>query len=137
MCGVIFFLGSGETSQGHRNLQKSEISKIAEIRERPKDFHFQEGGLPYEGEVRKISFSGGLALVWVVFQEQVLTTLHTMPPFAHVWGKCKDLRRYTMFFCLGGIACMKLLENGSPVKLLHISDIPHFPLELNIENQSL
>ena len=46
------------------------------MRERSENFHFQGGGLSYEGEVRKFSFSG-----WgggLIFQGEVDTPLHTM-----------------------------------------------------------
>ena len=52
-------------------------------------------------------------------------------------GKCKDLQRQWKVhhnFCLGGIFCIKLLENGSPVKLHHINDIPNFSSDSDIEN---
>ena len=55
----------------------------------------------------------------------------------YIWGKCKDLQRQGKVqhvFCLGGIVCIKLSENGSPVKLNHISDIPNFPSDSDIEN---
>ena len=47
---------------------------------------------------------------------------------------CKGKGRFTMFFCLGGIVCIKLSQNGSPVKIHHISDIPNLPLNYDIEN---
>ena len=40
-----------------------------------------------------------------------------------------------MIFCLGGVVCIKLSENGSPIKLYHINDIPDFPTESRVENQ--
>ena len=52
-----------------------------------------------------------------------------------VRGKCKDLQKQGKIhrvFCLGGMVCIKLPENGSAVKLHHISDIPNFPLDLDI-----
>ena len=33
------------------------------------------------------------------------------------------------FFCLGGGVCLKVSENGSPIKLYHMNDIPDFPSE--------
>ena len=38
------------------------------------------GGLPYEGEVRKFSFSGGVTLLGggLIYQGEVDTPLHTM-----------------------------------------------------------
>ena len=36
--------------------------------------------------------------------------------------------------CQVSIVCIKLSENGSPVKLHHISDIPNFPSDSDIEN---
>ena len=58
-------------------------------------------------------------------------------PYRFIWVNvriCKGKGRFTMFFCLGDIVCIKLLENGSPVKLHHIRDIPNFPLDSDIEN---
>ena len=63
--------------------------------------------------------------------------LYLCPYYRYIWGKCKDLQRQGKVhhvFCLGGIVCIKLSENGSPVKLHHISDIPNFPLDSDIEN---
>ena len=37
-------------------------------------------------------------------------------------------------FCLGDIVCVKLSDNGSPVKLHHISNVPNFPSDSDIEN---
>ena len=37
-------------------------------------------------------------------------------------------------FCLGGVVCIKLSENGSPIKLYHMKDVPDFPSESSIEN---
>ena len=59
------------------------------------------------------------------------------PYYRFIWGKCKDLQRQENVhhvFCLGGIVCIKLSENGSPVKLHHISDIPNFTSDSDIEN---
>ena len=39
-----------------------------------------------------------------------------------------------MFFCLGGVVCIKLSENGSPIKLYHMNGIPDFPSESSVEN---
>ena len=47
---------------------------------------------------------------------------------------CKGKGMFTVFFCPGDIVCIKLSENGSAVKLHHISDIPNFPLDSDIEN---
>ena len=66
-----------------------------------------------------------------------LTKFSLLFPFPHTVVNvriCKGKGRFTMFFCLGGIVCIKLSENGSPVKLHHISDIPNFPLDSDIEN---
>ena len=68
---------------------------------------------------------------------KVLVPVSLCPYCRYIWVKCKDLKRQGKvhhFFCLGGIVCIKLLENGSPVKLHHISDIPNFPLDSDIEN---
>ena len=60
-------------------------------------------------------------------------------PFVHIAdiyrGKCSDLQRQDQVnhvFCLGGIVCIKLSENGSPVKLYHMNDMPGFPFESSI-----
>ena len=62
--------------------------------------------------------------------------LDYLPIHRFIWGKCEDLQRQGKVhhvFCLGSIVCIKLSENGSPVKLHHISDIPNFPSDLDIE----
>ena len=41
---------------------ESKIWKKVKIRKRSAKFHFQRGGLPYFGVVRKFSFSRGLSL---------------------------------------------------------------------------
>ena len=59
------------------------------------------------------------------------------PYYRFIWSKCKDLQRQGKVhhvFCLGGIVCLKLSENGSPAKLHHIRDIPNFPLDSDIES---
>ena len=63
-------------------------------------------------------------------------------PFAHItdiYGVsariCKSKARKIMIFCLGGVVCIKLSGNGSPIKLYHIDDIPDFPTESSVENQ--
>ena len=51
--------------------------------------------------------------------------------------KCNDVQKQGQInaaFCEGGIVCIKLSENGSPIKLYHINDIPDFPSESSIEN---
>ena len=71
-----------------------------------------------------------------------LTKFLYLYPFAYtidvsIEGKCKDLQRQGKVhhvFCLGDIVCIKLFENGSPAKVHHISDIPNFPSDLDIEN---
>ena len=37
-------------------------------------------------------------------------------------------------FCLGGLVCIKLSENGNQIKQYHINNIPDFPSESSIEN---
>ena len=37
-------------------------------------------------------------------------------------------------FCLGGVVCIKLSENGSQIKLYHMNDNPDLPSESNVEN---
>ena len=67
----------------------------------------------------------------------VFVSIFLCPYYRYIWGNCNDLQKQAKVrhvFCLGGIACMKLSENGSPVKLLHISNIPDFPLISNIKN---
>ena len=39
-----------------------------------------------------------------------------------------------MFFYLGEVVCIKLSDNGSPVKLHHLSNILDFPSESITEN---
>ena len=54
-----------------------------------------------------------------------------------MWSKCKDLQRQGQVnhvFCLGGVVCIKLSENGGPIKLYHMNDIPDFPSESSVEN---
>ena len=56
------------------------------------------------------------------------------------WVKCKDRQKQGKVhnvFCRGGVVYIKLSENGSPVKLLHISDILDFPSVSNIKYQFL
>ena len=68
---------------------------------------------------------------------KVFVSVSLCPYYRFIWGKCKDLQRQGKVhhvFCLGGIVCIKLSENGSPVKLHHISDIPNFPSDSDIEN---
>ena len=55
----------------------------------------------------------------------VSASIFLCPYYRYIWGKCKDLQRQGNIhhvFCLGGIVSIKLSENGSPVKLLHISE---------------
>ena len=57
--------------------------------------------------------------------------------YTYILGKCEDLERQGKVhhvFCLGVIVCIKLSENGSLVKTYHISDIPNFPSDSDIEN---
>ena len=63
-------------------------------------------------------------------------------PFAHItdiYGVsariCKGKARKIMIFCLGGVVCIKLSENGGPIKLYHMNNIPDFPTESSVENQ--
>ena len=59
LCGIMFFLGFGETCirdiEIDRNWRSEELLKLGEGQ---KIFIFR-GDLPYEGVVRKVSFSGG------------------------------------------------------------------------------
>ena len=71
---------------------------------------------------------------------KIFLSVSLCPYYRFIWGKCKDLQRQGKVhhvFCLGGIVCIKLSENGSPVKLHHISDIPNFPSDSDTENQFL
>ena len=55
----------------------------------------------------------------------------------YIWVKYKDFQwqgQGNHAFCLGGVVCIKLFENGSPIKLYHMNDIPDFPSESSIEN---
>ena len=55
----------------------------------------------------------------------------------YIWVKCKDLQRQGQVnhvFCLGGVVCIKLPENGSPIKLYRMNDVPEFPSESGVEN---
>ena len=59
------------------------------------------------------------------------------PCYRYIWGKFKDLQKQNEVhhvFCLGGIVCIKLLENGSPVKLHHIRDTPNSPSDPDIKS---
>ena len=58
--------------------------------------------------------------------------------YRYVWGRCKYLQnkdQVNHVFCLGGVVCIKLSENGSPIKLYHMTDILDFHSESSIENQ--
>ena len=55
---------------------------------------------------------------------KVFVSASLCPYYRYIWGKCKDLQRQGEVhhvFYRGGIVCIKLSENGSPVKLYHIS----------------
>ena len=55
----------------------------------------------------------------------------------YIWNKCKDLQKQMQVnhaFYLGEVFCIKLSDNGSPVKLYHLSNILDFPSESIIEN---
>ena len=57
--------------------------------------------------------------------------------YRYIWGKCKDLQRQDQVnhvFCLGGVVCIKLSENVSPIELYHMNVIPDFPSESSVEN---
>ena len=52
---------------------------------------------------------------------KIFISVSLCPYYRHIWGKCKDLQRQDLVnhvFCLGGVVCIKLSENGSPVKLI-------------------
>ena len=68
---------------------------------------------------------------------KLFVSVSLCPYYRYIWGKCKDLQRQGKVhhvFHVGNIFCIKLLENGSPVKLHHISDIPNFPSDSDIGN---
>ena len=68
---------------------------------------------------------------------KVFVSVSFCPYYRFIWGKCKDLKRQRQVhhaFCLGGIVCVILSKNGSPVKLHHISDITNFSSDSDIEN---
>ena len=59
ICGIMFCLRSGETCIiWHRNWQKSEIWRIAEIMGRPENFHIQGGPCPLRGRSENFHFQG-------------------------------------------------------------------------------
>ena len=61
---------------------------------------------------------------------KVFVSASLCPYYGYIWGKCKDLLRQGKIhhvFCRGGIVCIKLSENGSPVKLYH-TIIPAFKI---------
>ena len=73
----------------------------------------------------------------VIVTNKIFVSVSLCPYYRYIWGKCKDLQRQGKvhhFFCQGGIACINLSEDGSPVKLHHISGIPNFLLDWDIEN---
>ena len=68
---------------------------------------------------------------------KVFVSVYLCPYYRYIWGKWKDLQsqgQVNHVFCLGGAVCIKLSENGSPIKLYHMNDIPDFPSESSVEN---
>ena len=68
---------------------------------------------------------------------KIFISVSFCPYYRYIWGKCKDLQRQGQVnhvFCPGGVICIKLSENGSPIKLHHMNDIPDFPSESSVEN---
>ena len=68
---------------------------------------------------------------------KVFVLISLCPYYRYIWGKCKDLQRQDQVnhvFCLGVVVCIKLSENGSPIKLYHMNDIPKFPSVSSVEN---
>ena len=68
---------------------------------------------------------------------KIFVSVSLCPCYRFIWCKCKDLQRQGKVhhaFCFGSIVCIKLLDNGSPVKLHDISDIPNFTSDPDIEN---
>ena len=54
--------------------------------------------------------------------DKFFVSVSLCPYYRYIWGKCKDLQRQGQVnhvFCLGGVVCIKLSENGSPIKLYH------------------
>ena len=53
---------------------------------------------------------------------KVFAPVSFCPNYRYIWGKCKNLQRQGQVnhvFCLGGVVCIKLSKNGSPIKLYH------------------
>ena len=68
---------------------------------------------------------------------KVFISLSLRPYYSYIWGKYKDLQRQGQVnhvLCLGSVVCIKLSENGGPIKPYYINDIPYFPSESIIEN---
>ena len=75
---------------------------------------------------------------------KVFVSVLLCPCYRYIWGKCKDMKRQEKVhhvFCLGSIVCINLLENGSPVKLHHISNFLTFLqtriLKINFHKNSI
>ena len=69
---------------------------------------------------------------------KVFVSVSVCPYYRQIWGKCKDLQRQghvNHVFCLGGVVCIKLSVNGSPIKLYHMNNIPDFPSQTSVENK--
>ena len=70
--------------------------------------------------------------------DKFFVSVSLCPYYRYIWGKCKDLQRQGQVnhvFCLGGVVCIKLSENGSPIKLYHMNNIPDFPSQSSVENE--
>ena len=67
-----------------------QIWKIVKIRKRSENFYFQRGVLPYEGVVRKYSFSRGIALLGGLISKEVDTTAYYDAGRGNqvMWGVC-------------------------------------------------
>ena len=68
---------------------------------------------------------------------KVFVSVSLCPYHRYSCSKCKDLQmqgKVHHVFCLFSIVCIKSSENGSPIKLHHISDIPNFSSDSDIEN---
>ena len=56
--------------------------------------------------------------------KKVFVSVSLCPYYRYIKGKCKDLQRQGQVnhvFCQRGVVCIKLSENGSPIKLYHMS----------------
>ena len=67
---------------------------------------------------------------------RVFITMSLWTYYGYIWGKSKDLQRQGQVnhvFCLGAVVCIKLFENGGPIRLDHMNDIPESQSESTTE----